>query len=134
MNFNEEYYKRIAEELVNVVPEKWERIYFRAEVGDESVSMYFYYRLIGSSEYEQGANLKRKYNLDRDVYSKFVSDICSIVQELNDDYVKNKQEKWTAMTYFINSNFNFTVDYEYFDLGSSLKMERREIWKEKYLK
>ncbi|WBW95936.1 immunity protein YezG family protein [Oceanirhabdus sp. W0125-5] len=133
MNLNEEYYREIAQELINIVPENWEQIHLRTEVGEESVSMYFYYRLTGSSEYEQGAMIRKKYNLERSVYKKFVSDLCSVIRRLNDNYVKNGQEKWTAMTFSIDNSFKFKVDYEYLDLSSSLEVDRREEWEKKYL-
>ncbi len=133
MVLNEEYYKKIAQELVNIVPENWDKICLRAEVGDESVGMYFYYRLSGNVEYEQGALIRKKYNLERSIYKQFVSDMCDIIRKLNKDYVDNGQEKWTAMTFCIDNNFKFKVDYEYIDLGASLEMERREEWEAKYL-
>ncbi len=132
MKFNEEYYGVIAQLLNDFIPVKWEKIWLCAEIGDESVATFFYY-LTEDKELLQGGTICDDFNVSNDEFLKFNSQLVRTLQDLNDDYVKNGQEKWTIMTFSLDSDWKFKTDYQYEDLGETSARKRRKVWKEKYL-
>ncbi|MFA0814285.1 MAG: immunity protein YezG family protein [Anaerofustis sp.] len=130
--FNEEYYTKLAILLNNVIPVSWKKIALHAEVGEDSISTYFYY-LIENGEYLQGGAICDDYDVSNLEYQEFLINLVETIKELNNDYGKNGQEKWNSMTFLLDSDGTFNIDYSYDDLSNSSARQRRKNWLNKYL-
>jgi len=47
--------------------------------------------------------------------------------------INNEQEPWTNITFILESNGKFKIDYDYTDLSEASPREQHIIWKYKYL-
>lgn len=130
---NEEYYIKYAQLLNEIVPIKWRRTCLCAEVSKESIATYFYF-MDQDGKYHQGGTICNDYSVDKSKYQKFLSDLVAEIRKMNRDYLANQQEKWSVMTFCINSDGEFNIDFDYINLNNSDSRKRRKQWKEKYLK
>ncbi len=126
-------YKEIYDLLVNLIPEKWNKICLYASIMDNlKGEMYFYYfpkKLI-----------KSKPINCYEIASRFGMDENSYNEELSKLYIKIKKLKqvvnspWTNITIIIEKNL-FTTEFHYENLRHSKYSDeqRHIIWCYKYL-
>lgn len=115
----------IANLLLDVIPQEWERTIFFCEISKYS---YLYKYWIQKEDGE----IIDCYNVDISE-----SDIDTAFDEV-DDIVRPEwekltdNEKWTNFTFIFDEEGQFTIDYDYTDL-TECKYEYRILWEYKYL-
>ena len=130
---NETYYKQIANSVNNIIPVKWERIALYAEMGESSVMTFFYFYDCDKKSYIQGGDLYDNYSISRTDYRSFVVSLSKQIRALHDDILQNTGDDWTQMTFLLQKVGKFNVEFGYEDLNETTEMERRKVWKDKYL-
>ena len=127
------FYKEIYNSIINLIPEKWEKIcLYASNMQNLKGEMYFYYfpkKLIKAKPvncYE----VANKFGLDENTYN----------DELSKLYIKIKKLKqvvnspWTNITIIIEKNL-FTTEFHYENIRHSKYSDeqRHIIWEYKYL-
>lgn len=117
-------YKEIAENLVTVLPENWEKVCLYCYMADYAYQFSFHVKIDG--KYIQCFNLKEVYGIsEKDVLECFKK-LNSVIRP---DY---EEKKFYVMTYILESSGNFVTEYEYNDYTETSLAYKRE-WKKKYL-
>jgi len=134
-------YSKIQNQLFNLIPEKWDRIYLYASMSEnrnhlETGEMFFYYFPKGLLKknpinvYE----VPNKFNVDESAYMELVDKLYQTIKLLKVEFERAEERIWTNLTISIE-NLKFHVEYDYEDLASSRysSYDRHIIWKYKYL-
>lgn len=119
----EKLYKEIADVLITVLPEKWERVYLYGELGEGSYEFFFY--LYINNEYIQCFNLEKSFNIRKIEISNSFKQLYNIVEK--DEIIKN----CVYFTFTLTKDGSFKMDYEYEPYDSLTA--RNDRWKTKYL-
>lgn len=123
---NEMNYNEIASLIVDLLPEKWNKVAFFAQYSDGSYTMKFYADC-GNGEYTDCYSLSDVS--DDDIYRTF-SAIDTLIKPVHSSL--NAKEKWTVMTMLFSCDGNFKVEYDYEDI-SETSIAYIMKWKKKYL-
>ncbi|MBP5469279.1 MAG: DUF600 family protein [Candidatus Riflebacteria bacterium] len=104
---NEEIYQKICDILVNVLPEKWENIVFKAEYGEESYEMKYW---VDSGNGE----LKDCFELAVVPKSQMVKTFIALNKVIAPERnALEPKHKWKIMTLKVSSKGKFNADFEY---------------------
>lgn len=113
-----------------MIPDEWEKIYLYGEVLSDSREVYFYFKRVGSEEIVYAHDIPKKYNVDRKIFLKLLSELRKIMVELHDDYKLNYDKVWTNLTFTVEKSGHFNVAYNYDDVLNSkyTSFQRQVIW------
>lgn len=117
-------YLAVAEELVTVLPEKWEKVMLYSQITDDSYEFFFYVQV--GEQFIQCYELEQEFGIPRKEIRKCFSKLNDI---LKSDY---KEKKWYVLTYLLDKNGKFTTEYEYTDYSEN-SLDYKKQWKVKYL-
>ena len=138
-----EIYQEIQNELFNLIPEKWDKIYLYASVSKkinniETGEMFFYYfpkgilRKNPINVYE----VPNRFNIEEKSYLKAVDRLYGTIKKLKQEFLKqaDEDELWNSITILIENN-KFIIKYSFENfLGSKYtSYDRHIIWKHEYL-
>lgn len=135
-------YSEIQKRLFYIIPEKWESIYLFASVIDVPNKrpvgeLYFYYfpKGIIKKKPVNCYEIPNAFNIDENEYINLITDLYNMIKKLRMICIKKKQKKWSSITISIE-NYQFKIEYNYFDLNQSKfdSYERHVIWRYIYLK
>lgn len=117
-------FKEIAENLVTVLPENWEKVCLYCHMAKGLYDFFFHVKIDG--KYIQCFNLEEAYGITEDEVSKCFNKLNNL---LKPDY---EEKKFYVMTYILESSGKFTTEYEYNDYTKTSIAYIRD-WKKKYL-
>ena len=129
----EETYKKLALELDEIIPERWDKVYLYARVSEGVQSVYFYYYPQEKNQPIYSMDIIDLFEIDEDIMNKYIFNLCNYCKELWQGFKENEQELWTNFTFFLNSDGKFNFEYDYTDLSKVDDYERQIIWEYKYL-
>ena len=123
----EEYYGEIANKLDEMIPVEWTKIAMLAIDSGISRSAFFYfYTTDGMAHY--GSAIPDEYNVNQRIYGHLHSELAKINAELRKEFVKAGVDPWESMTFILNTDWSFNIDYSYETNIEIGKFERRVIW------
>lgn len=135
-------YSKIQNQIFNMVPEKWDKLYLYASVIEqinnlETGEMFFYYYPKGGLIKKNPVNayeVPNKFNVDEDAYMKLADRLYNTIKQLRKEYIIGNEKVWSNITISIE-NFKFKAKFGYEDLLYSKysNYERHLIWKYEYL-
>jgi uncharacterized protein (TIGR01741 family) len=126
-------YQKIAQTVVDTIPEEWIKVYTYAEISDDVSNVFFYYYSNSGISPIHSHNIPKLFDFDERDYEVLWEQILGNFEELWSEFKKQNQESWTNLTMFFNSEGDIKVEYDYEDLSDADDYERRIIWKYKYL-
>lgn len=113
-------YSQIAEKLVKVLPDNWEKAHLYAQITNSAYEFFFY------------ALVDKKYIQCFDLDN--TDEILNVFDELNDILFPDWQEKkWSVCTYSLDNNGHVNVDYDYSEVSDDIILEYKTKWEKKYL-
>lgn len=134
-------YSKIQNQIFNMIPEKWDRLYLYASVIEQinnlqTGEMFFYYfpKGIIKKNPVNAYEVPSKFNVDEDAYMKLADRLYKTIKELRKEYIMGNEKVWSNITISIE-NFKFKAEFGYEDLLYSKysNYERHLIWKYEYL-
>ncbi|MBU3179433.1 antitoxin YezG family protein [Clostridium estertheticum] len=125
-----EIYGKIANKVIEMIPEKWNEIYLYGEALEDSREVYFYFNSLTSNNFIYGHDIPEIYSVDENIYDKLLMELIDIVQELYIEYKENNENVWTNFTFRLNNAGKFNIKFNYEDILKSLfsSGERQIIW------
>jgi uncharacterized protein (TIGR01741 family) len=128
-----ELYGKIAENLNKTIPENWDKVIMYGEVSEGASEVFFNYYPVGSKESVYSHNIPDLFNVSEDEYRELLLQLINNLEELQDIFIQNGQEPWTNLTFILESNGKFKIDYDYTDLSEASPRKQHWIWNYKYL-
>lgn len=123
----EYHYGEIANKLDEMIPVEWKKIVMQAIDFGTSATVYFYFYTKDDQLHDGGA-IPNEYNVDQTIYNNFVSELIDINSNFREEFVKANIDPWESMTFILNEDWSFKVDFEY-DINKEIgNFERRIIW------
>lgn len=125
-------YNELASKLISIIPAKWEEIYYLGEVelGKSSWSSVFYFKEKDTQQYVKSHEIPKRYDVSEEIYNQLSNDLDLILLKLYDCFLENGQELWEQLSFFVNTDGEFNIDYLYDKLKDNDKgqIEREVIW------
>lgn len=127
-----ELYNELATKLVSMIPEGWEKIYYLGEVEANKLSWSSVFYFVNDKEKEvvKCHEIPEKYSVSEEIYSQLLEEINKILTKIYDCFIENGQEAWEQLSFSINNEGDFNIDYLYGKMKHSElgQMEREIIW------
>ncbi|KWZ82245.1 MULTISPECIES: immunity protein YezG family protein [Heyndrickxia] len=130
----ENIYQQIADCLTDMIPEKWKKILLYAEVRDSYRKVYFYYYSFINKEPVYSLEIPIKFDGEDERFKKLENDLYDLFSELQSEFVRQQQDKWTHLTYILEHTGKMKVKFGYEDLSQIDPVEKQEKWEATYLK
>ena len=126
-------YNELANKIIAMIPTSWNKVYFLGDVekGRISCSSIFYYNENDNEKnYIRQYDIKYKYNISEDVFSKKNWEIQKIMLKIYDCFIDNGQEPWEQLSMSFDSSGKFNIDFDYKILSKSeyAQIDREVIW------
>ncbi|MBU9760895.1 TIGR01741 family protein [Staphylococcus aureus] len=121
MTFDEklsEMYNKIANEISEMIPVEWEKVYTIAYVDDEGGEVVFNYTKPGSDELNYYTYIPREYNVSEKVFYDLWTDLYRLFKKLRDLF-KEGLEPWTSCEFDFTSEGKLNVSFDYIDWVNS---------------
>jgi len=117
-------FKEVAENLVMVLPEKWEKVCLYCYISDYTYQFSFHVKIGG--KYIQCFNLEEVYGISEE-------SVLECFDKLHDILLPDYEEKkFFVMTYILENSGKFTTEYEYNDYTKT-SIAYIMDWEKKYL-
>ncbi|ARC67341.1 putative antitoxin YezG (plasmid) [Bacillus licheniformis] len=126
-------YQKIAETVVETIPESWSKVFIYGEILEDVQKGFFYYYPEGQDEPMYCHNIPDVFEVDEDEYDDLWDQLIENLKELWYEFKNSDQEPWTSVTMMIQSDGEFKIDYDYEDLSEANDHIRKIIWKYKNL-
>ncbi|SCT54145.1 TIGR01741 family protein [Staphylococcus aureus] len=117
MTFEEklsQMYNEIANEISEMIPVEWEKVYTIAYVDDEGGEVVFNYTKPGSDELNYYTYIPREYNVSEKVFYDLWTDLYRLFKKLRDLF-KEDLEPWTSCEFDFTSEGKLNVSFDYVD-------------------
>jgi len=125
-------YQEIATTINDLIPEKWSKVFLYVEGWEDFSTEYFYYYPEDGGAPLLSYNIPDQFGLDNEEFEDRESELAELVLSLQDVFKEQGQEPWTNLTFILNSDGKFNVEYGYEDLREVNMVEQRDSWKAKY--
>ncbi|ACK92486.1 immunity protein YezG family protein [Bacillus cereus] len=132
-NEMEKLYQNIAGILNDMIPVDWLKIYLYAEVSEDSRQVFFYFYSADESAPIYSLDIVEKYNVEGHYCEELEDELYECFTELWHEFERQKQEKWTNLTFTLNNSGEFNIDYDYSDLSEVDSYEQQIIWEYKHM-
>ncbi len=125
--------EELATKLYNIPPVEWNRIILYSEVTEISCSIaYFFYPTI-DNEPRQSYSLYKEFRQMPEIDETHVDELYKIVKELRVAFNEIEHSPWNVITVIVEYTGDYQVEFDLQDFAASNSMDRRVVWKEKYL-
>ena len=126
-------YQKIANILIDMIPEDWEKILLYAEVREGFSQVYFYYYPVNRAEPVYSLDIPDIFQVDKRFYKELKRELYECFEELWNEFRVQNQEPWTNLTYILDSTGRMRINYGYDDLSEMSPVEKQEKWENEYL-
>ncbi|MBU7092869.1 TIGR01741 family protein, partial [Staphylococcus aureus] len=99
MNFEEklsEMYNKIANEINEMIPVEWEKVYVIAYVDDGGGQVIFYYTKPRNDELYYYSSIVEDYNVLEEIFDDLWMDLYDLFEELRNLFKEEGLEPWTS--------------------------------------
>ncbi|MEB5760257.1 TIGR01741 family protein [Staphylococcus haemolyticus] len=112
-------YNEIANDVSDMIPDKWENIYLKAYVNDESSEVFFFYTKNNENELYYSGNIPKLYNVSPAIYKDLLIEVHEKFIKLRDVFKKENQEAWTSCEFNFTNEGKLNVSFGYLDWKKS---------------
>lgn len=129
----EQIYQQIANTLVNIVPEEWERIYLYAEFREGYKKVFFYYYTQSREKPVYCLDITDIFNITEDDYDELENELYICFTKLWEEFKIQEQDQWTNVTFILDSTGKMKINYGYEDISEISSIEKQNKWEAEYL-
>lgn len=124
----EQLYQEGATLVNQMIPEAWDRFYLYAEVSKESRKVFFYYYPEGDNTPVYSLDIEDKFEIDEDRFNDLDDALYDCFTELWHEFIRNNQEPWKNLTFFLDRTGKFKIDFKYEFLSEDNDYENLVLW------
>ena len=123
----EEYYGEIANKLDEMIPVEWTKIAMLAEdLGTSCAAGVYFFTKDNKIYYNH--NIPEDFNVDEEVYRKILDELLEINGRLREEFINFGIQPWKLLSFILNEDWSFKLNYEY-EIDEDIDyMERKIIW------
>lgn len=129
-------YRQIAETVNEMIPERWGKFYFYAQISDDGGGTYFFYQPEANLErYEYSLEIPSKYQVNEREFKLNKRKLLSLSEKMREVFKDEGQELWYSFTLTLERTGKLNVHFDYtkwFETNYSFS-DQFIIWKYKYL-
>jgi len=125
-------YQEIASTLNDLIPEEWAKVHLYAEGWEGYSTEYFYYKPATGETPVLSYHIPERFGLDEADFEDREDQLRKLALSLQRIINEQGQEMWSNMTFILEPNGKFHIDYGYEDMSEVDPGEQREAWKAKY--
>ncbi|MBD6779954.1 TIGR01741 family protein [Staphylococcus aureus] len=132
MNFKEklsEMYNKIANEINEMIPVEWEKVYVIAYVDDGGGQVIFYYTKPRNDELYYYSSIVEDYNVLEEIFDDLWMELYRSFKKLRNIFKEESLEPWTSCEFDFTRDGKLNVVFDYVDWMNS---EFGPIAKENY--
>ncbi len=126
-------YQKVANILVEMIPEEWEKILLYAEVREGFSQIYFYYYPINQKQPVYSLDIVDVFNIDKTLHRKLKQELYECFEKLWNEFKVQGQEQWTNLTYILDNMGRMKLNYGYEDISEISSEEKQDKWEAEYL-
>lgn len=127
-------YKQIANKVNKMIPVSWEKVYLYGEVTNKSTKIFFFFRPNEDiNSYIYFSEIPKVYKIGGGMFTDHILELHSLFTKLYWEYKRGTIDMWTNITIEFSTKNDFKVDLDYTNLKDCNEIERKAIWKYKYL-
>lgn len=130
----ETIYQKVANILVEMIPEEWEKILLYAEVREGFSQVFFYYYPVKQEQPVYSLDIVDMFNIDKPLHRKLKQELYDCFEELWNEFRVQDQELWTSLTYILDNMGRMKLNYGYDDISEISPDEKQDKWEAEYLK
>lgn len=121
------YYSKIANQLNRLIPVEWrEAALYGEELGDNRTAEFFF-KTEDGGEYIPGGKIPDIYKVDLNTYFKMTTELCGYIKELKNEFMRQGMQEWKAITFLLDQDFKFKIEYIY-DVDMKVDSYERGIY------
>lgn len=132
-----ELYQKIFNQIEDLIPDKWKKIYLYGEVLPDSVDMNLYFESATKNELINAMYIDEIYNLNSDKQQELRKKIRETIRQLKRVYAEEMEDKvWSNFTMVFEEDGKINIDFDYTDIPKSdtTVVDRHIIWEYEVLK
>lgn len=130
----EAVYQEVANILVEMIPEEWEKILLYAEVREGFSQVFFYYYPVNQEQPVYSLDIVDMFNIDKPLHRKLKQELYDCFEELWNVFMVQDQQLWTSLTYILDKMGRMKLNYGYDDISEISPDETQDKWEDEYLK
>src|SRR5690625_2437324 len=122
----ETIYQKVANILVEMIPEEWEKILLYAEVREGFSQVFFYYYPVKQEQPVYSLDIVDMFNIDKPLHRKLKQELYDCFEELWNEFRVQDQELWTSLTYILDNMGRMKLNYGYDDISEISPDEKQD--------
>lgn len=126
-------YQKVANILVEMIPEEWEKILLYAEVREGFSQVFFYYYPVNKEKPVYSLDIVDEFNTGKPLHRKLKQELYDCFEELWNEFKVQDQELWTSLTYILDNKGRMKLNYGYDDISEISPDEKQDKWEAEYL-
>ncbi|MCM3618461.1 antitoxin YezG family protein [Sutcliffiella horikoshii] len=126
-------YQRVANILVEMIPEEWEKVLLYAEVREGFSQVFFYYYPINQKQPVYNLDILDSFNVEKSSHKQLKQELYECFEDLWNEFKIQGQERWTNLTYLLDNTGRMKLNYVYDDISEISPDEKQEKWEAEYL-
>lgn len=130
----ETLFQKVANILVEMIPEEWEKILLYAEVREGFSQVFFYYYPVNQEQPVYSLDIVDMVYIDKPLHRKLKQELYDCFEELWNKFMVQEQELWTNLTYILDDMGRTKLNYGYDDISEINPDEKQNRWEAEYLK
>ncbi|KGT37227.1 DUF600 family protein [Weizmannia sp. CD-2023] len=107
-----ELYKKIAQQVNDMIPTEWDKFYFNGEVKEGEGGVFFFFMPKGEEQPIFSHYIPTLYSVDKRAYNKELHKLFQLTVELQKIFTDNDQDPWFSVT-LINDTGKLNVHFDY---------------------
>lgn len=126
-------YPKIANVLLNMIPEEWDKVLVYSEIREGYERMYFYYYPKNKLNPIYSLDIVDNFDIDEEVLENKEMKLYECFRELWYEFKNQGQEQWTYLTFVLYSTGKMNIEYNYSNVSEISPVDKQNDWMKKYL-
>ncbi|MBC1500343.1 DUF600 family protein [Listeria weihenstephanensis] len=127
----ERLYQEIANHVMQIIPEEWDKFLLYSEVDEERDATFFYYYPKSTNTPIYSLEIEDMEGVNEELIEAETDKLDNCLRALWNEFIINKQEAWKSVNFTLDSTGSFEINYSYdaLDEYGYTFYERVTIWK-----
>lgn len=126
-------YPKIANLLLNMIPEEWDKVLVYSEVREGYERMYFYYYPKNGLNPIYSLDIVDNFDVDEEVLENKEMGLYECFRELWNEFKNQRQKQWTYLTFILYSTGKMNIEYNYSNVSEISPVDKQNDWMKKYI-